>query len=92
MFKRYVAIVCTIGLISACSTNSNKTDIRATDPKAIVESALRRNGWKNFQIVKLDTVEGGFRVYVEELPRKPGGHTYLEVSKEGKLSNVIPGY
>lgn len=65
--------------------------ISSTEAIAIAEEFVKRDGPAQVTSKILKTVDDGYWIEIDALPRVPGGHCTVIVGFDGTISKVVPG-
>lgn len=87
--KWFQLFVVPLVLMNGCS--SSKPDIGKEQAVAVAKQEVIRRGWTEVEIESADLDGGHWQVMLLRLPKTPGGHATVEISKEGKLIRFVPG-
>lgn len=81
--------VLALTLMNGCS--SARPEIGKEQAIALAKQEVILRGWKEVEIESAELDGGHWQVMLWRLPKTPGGHATVEISKEGKLIRFVPG-
>lgn len=75
-------------LMCGCHSIPEKDKAQAV---AAAKEEMRQRGWTELELQDARFDNGCWRILLWRLPKVPGGHATVEVSRDGKVKRVIPG-
>jgi hypothetical protein len=86
-----ISIVLLVHLtFTGCVTKD--VDSESDDPVEIAKREVtRRLGWKRIEVQAARFVNDRWLIIIWSLPKMPGGHTVVEISKDGEFLSFGPG-
>ena len=87
--KRF-ALQTALALALLCGCRSTPP-MNQTQAIALAKAEACKKGWKDLEVESASQEDGIWRVTIWRLPKVPGGHATVEVSKDGKIVGFVPG-
>lgn len=79
-----------LALTLMCGCHSTPAITRA-QAVAVAEAEVHKRGWKEIEVGSASQEAGIWQVTIWRLPKVPGGHAVIEVSKAGVVVAFWPG-
>lgn len=88
----YVLLLASCNPAKPDTGKREKPEIGKEQLVAVAEQEMIRRGWKRIEVESVSWNEDGhWELELWRLPKVPGGHATVAVSKEGEVVRVIPG-